>query len=129
METEQLAALSEHSPSEELTSRFPSFELDFSHEQLEQLEECSRGVVFYGGEGPSSAAGPAADRGPQAERGSPAQPSGPLYQREYQSASVLVCNIPVRSHAQHTLNRTSHPVAHSRESSRASRTAHHEHTQ
>ncbi len=99
METEQLAALSEHSPSEELTSRFPSFELDFSHEQLEQLEECSRGVVFYGGEGPSSAAGPAADRGPQAERGSLAQPSGPLYQREYQSASVLVCNIPVRSHA------------------------------
>ena len=97
METELLATLSEQTPSEELTSRFPSFELDFSHEQLEQLEECSRGVVFYGGAGASSVAGPDAGRRPQTERGSAAQPSGPLYQREYQSASVLVCNIPVRS--------------------------------
>ena len=99
METEQIAALSERTPSaEELEeSRFPSFELDFSHEQLEHLEESTRGVVFYGGAGPSAAAGGDVDKGVQPARGNTDQPSGPLYQRQYHSASVLVCNIPVRS--------------------------------
>ena len=95
METEQLVAGSELTPSEELQSRFPSFELDFSHEQLEHLEECTRGVVFYGGGNPH----PPARRDDDGGAG-PAQsvePSvGPLYQRVYNSASVLICCIPVR---------------------------------
>lgn len=99
MEAEQLAALSERTPSEELASRLPSFELEFSHEQLEHLEECSRGVVFYGGADDPSGEDGADSRGAQtaARGGAEQQSSGPLYQRQYHSASVLVCDIPVRA--------------------------------